>query len=98
MQTSTPLLDEYIALGMTPEQAREAISMCAALGVDAGQALVMLSQAMGQGARGISEFSGRAEDLNAKINRQPLSRPTPDEHRLRSMRKPTGKPWDARAR
>lgn len=98
MQTSIPYLDEYIALGMTPEQAREAISMCAALAVDAGQALMILSQAMGQAASGISIFSECAEELNLKVNRQPASRLTPDEHRLRSMRKPTGKPWDARAR
>jgi hypothetical protein len=99
-------LEQCKEAGLSEAQAHEVIIVGARHGIEVSQILFMLAQAFvsielaaGQVAESF-EAGPKQPDLASVLAEYRPNRAErrQDEQRLRSMRKPTGKPWDRRGR
>lgn len=78
-------------LGLNDSQASEVFFYCAKASISVSHA-ILLASAIGQAAQAIASVPSDHGIFAPSLHPHPIG--LKEEHRLRSMRKPTGKPWD----
>ncbi len=80
--------------GLTDDQAEQVVVICGQHGVSVASVIHLLEPAIVQATRAVEELA----DLAGLCRSFDAPTPSHDEQRRRSMRKPTGKPWEKRRR